>query len=131
MSAVLFQVGCGRSGPEVVKVSGTVTRGGNPVSNIFLNFKPDEGRPSWGITDDDGNFTLEYSRDQKGARVGTHTVWVAYKPKTAEEEMDLMTRRSRLPPELSAILRVYGREESTPLRIEISEAVSDLEIKLD
>src|SRR4029077_9027873 len=70
--------GCGKSGPAIARVSGTVTHGGHPVSRIEVNFDPENGRPSVGRTDADGNYTLDYDRERKGALIGTHKVWIKF-----------------------------------------------------
>ena len=129
LAPLVALAGCGTKGPEVVPVSGTVTRGGEPVANLYLDFIPDEGRPSWGITDERGRFTLDYSKDQKGARVGMHTVAVKYKPRSMAEEIGQAP--SRAPKDITQITSQYGINGSSPLRIEIAKATSDLKIKLD
>ncbi len=50
--------GCGSAGdPEVVRVSGT-------------------GRPSGAMTDEQGHYELNYTGDQKGARIGPNRVQI-------------------------------------------------------
>src|SRR5437588_12261353 len=80
-----FVPGCGPSGPQIMRVSGTVTRGGKPVEKLVVNFWPDHGRPSWGLTDREGRYTLHYDRDRDGAVPGLHKVWVQNKPGTPGE----------------------------------------------
>ncbi len=126
-------VGCGRA--DVVPVKGTVTRGGQPVANVVIWFTPTEGRPSWALTDAQGKFELDYSREYKGAKVAKHRVTINYEPRPAdpgEEQLILSGRKPRpmRPPEMDAILAKYGQGVST-LEVEISRAVTDLEIKLD
>lgn len=66
--------GCGR--PNVAKVKGSVTEGGQPVAKAYVKFNPQpSGRPSHARTNDQGVFTLEYI-DQPGALIGTHRVEV-------------------------------------------------------
>src|SRR5690242_19717008 len=79
--------GCWSSGPDIVEVTGKLTRNGKPVPNLIVNFQPDEGRPSWGKADENGVFTLSYDPEHDGARVGKHTVYVKYKPGSMAEEM--------------------------------------------
>jgi hypothetical protein len=129
VAAVLI-CGCSR-GPRVVPVSGTVTRAGKPVAKLIVTFMPTEGRPSWGLTDENGKFTLNYARDKDGALVGTHTVWVSYQAADPGEEQALQDGTASLPAELNDILQVYGKKETTPLQIEIKKAETDLQIKLD
>jgi len=128
LACLLVLAGCG--GQKVVPVKGTVTRDGKPVRNLFLNFVPDEGRPSWGMTDEEGRFTLKYDDKQDGAQVGMHTVRVQWRPRNPKEDPTL-NPAARKPAELDAILAKYGQETTTPLRIEISAAKSEIELKLD
>jgi hypothetical protein len=75
--AVCFLLtGCG--GSNVVPVSGTLTYKGKPVTNAFVYFTPENGRPSMGETDQDGRFTLTYDPQTKGAQVGKHKVYVTH-----------------------------------------------------
>lgn len=62
---LLFLIGCGRSGPEVVPVDGTITFGGGPWpkpgSLIFAAESPAPGmpnRPAMGLFDTDGRLTV-------------------------------------------------------------------------
>ncbi len=123
--------GCGPGGPKIVKVTGRVTRGGQPIKDLTLNFEPASGRPSWGLTDADGRFTLHYSREQDGACVGEHKVWVVFDPKPADPnaEMARLEGRVQLPQDVQAIVEKYGRGKS-PLVFNIQKA-EDLDIKLD
>ncbi|GAB5515598.1 carboxypeptidase-like regulatory domain-containing protein [Rhodopirellula baltica] len=66
--------GCGPSGPETGEVSGVVSMGGNPVPGASITFYPVAGRQSFGKTDQDGRYTLEYAQDQPGAVTGKHRV---------------------------------------------------------
>src|SRR5262245_4564952 len=65
--------GCG--GP-LVNASGRLTYKGQPVPSTLVTFWPQEEgkRASTGVTDDDGKFTLSYSRTEPGVLVGRHTV---------------------------------------------------------
>jgi hypothetical protein len=120
--------GCNQ-GPAVVKVNGLVTYKGKPVPAVFLNFEPSEGRPSWAVTDQDGRFVLSCFKDEDGALVGHHRVFITVDDEGREE---LARYREKLisPAELRAILKKY-RQNATPLRVEIVQKTQDLEIKLD
>jgi hypothetical protein len=129
LGALVLLAGCNH-GTRVVKVSGTLTRGGKPVPKLTIHFMPDAGgRPSWGLADENGRFTLEYDNTQKGALTGTHTVWVQWRPTSMQEEMN--PKLANKPADLNAILDKYGDEKKTPLKIEITGATDNLEIKLD
>jgi hypothetical protein len=121
--------GCGDSGPTVVKVAGVATRDGKPVPNVELTFLPEVGRPSWSFTDDAGRFSLNYTRDQDGAVLGKHKVTVRAKPPASPAEE--FSGKSSAPPYIQELITKYGSAESTPLEVEISGAVENLEIKLD
>lgn len=121
--------GCSSSGPDIVEVAGRLTRGGKPVPNLTVTFHPDNGRPSWGKADADGNFSLSYDPERDGARVGMHTVFVTYKPGSMAEEIGQVKVTHHA--DETAILEKYGDMTKSPLRIEITEEVDDLEIKLD
>jgi hypothetical protein len=127
----LALAGCGQGGPNVVKVTGTVTRAGKPVPKLFLNFYPAEGRPSWGVTDDEGHYELHYERDRDGAVTGTHKVWVQIRPASPKEEAALRNGTLKLHPDTKSILQKYGNEESTPLEVEVKENNQVIDLKLD
>lgn len=70
-------VGCGGGGdPDVVSVTGTVTMDGQPLPNATVVFISGQGRPSGAITDENGQYELNYTGDQKGARIGTNRVQI-------------------------------------------------------
>ena len=132
--SLLTFTGCAKKGPEVVPVSGKVTREGNPYPNVFLNFEPEKGRPSWAQVDDSGNYTVKYDGTQDGAVIGKHKVWISYRSKDPREEMiekGFTKGKSSRPKNMSEVLAKFGNRETTPLIIEITKSESNLEIKLD
>ncbi|PQO31719.1 hypothetical protein [Blastopirellula marina] len=77
LAALSFVVGCGGGGdPDVVRVSGTVTMDGKPLPKATVLFVSGQGRPSGAITDDEGHYELNYTGDQKGARIGHNRVQI-------------------------------------------------------
>lgn len=78
LSALLLCVaaGCGKgTGPELASVSGKVTLNGKPIPRARITFVPNgKGSPSYGATDAQGSYRLDYSRARSGARVGPHSV---------------------------------------------------------
>ena len=70
---VILVAGCER-GPAVAPVEGVVTRDGEPIFGVMVEFQPDKGAPSYGYTDKDGRYELFYQTDRKGALLGKHTV---------------------------------------------------------
>ncbi|MEO9594235.1 carboxypeptidase regulatory-like domain-containing protein [Rhodopirellula bahusiensis] len=66
--------GCGPSGPETGEVTGVVSMDGDPVPGASITFYPVSGRQSFGKSDQEGRYTLEYSKDMPGAVTGQHRV---------------------------------------------------------
>lgn len=72
---LLSALGCGgREG--VAGVSGRLTFNGKPIEGIEVMFTPLEQkvRPSMGICDADGNYTLAFTRTEQGATIGKNRV---------------------------------------------------------
>jgi hypothetical protein len=68
--------GCG-GGKELATVKGTITKGGQPQEGIWVRFSPSEGgRPGNGRTNAQGKYEIEYTTNQKGARLGANKVVV-------------------------------------------------------
>jgi hypothetical protein len=123
----LVASGCG--GPDFVKVTGRVTHKGQPVPSTQLRFMPDNGeRPSTGLTDDDGNFTVRYSHRQAGAPPGSYTVFLTYVPSNEEENHTAPPKASK---ELKAVIAKYGDPKTSPLHYEITKNGQVLEITLE
>jgi hypothetical protein len=115
--------------PELVQIQGRVTRGGKPVRGIVLEFHPEDGRPSWGKSDAEGRFKLNYSRNYQGARLGKHRVFVSFDntPETPYDE----SGKQRLNADQQAMIKKYGHLDSTPLEVDLHEDGQVVEIKLD
>ena len=127
--ALLAAFGCG-GGPTVVEISGTATRGGTPVPDLVVTFHPDKGRPSWGFTDPQGRYSLHYTKDQDGAVVGHHRVFVNYQPRDPEIQLAITDGKFDYPPDIKAIEEKYGNPESTPLQFDVQES-QDIDLQLD
>jgi len=126
----LAVAGCD-DGPKVVKVSGTVTHQGKPVPNLALTFTPAAGRPSWGVTDEEGKYNLQYTTTREGAEVGTHKVTVEFAPANPQEEADLASGKKRLSADRQVIMRKYGKGGQSALEVEVSRSGGPIDIKLD
>ena len=129
--ALLCLGGCKGDGPEIVEVEGTATHKGKPLPNLRVYFAPSEGRPSWGITDQQGKFRLDYDLDHDGAKVGKHTVYVLEDPTLSDPTAMDGKPRPKKSPELQEVLTKYGKLETSPLKIEIKKRETNLELKLD
>jgi hypothetical protein len=117
--------GCG-SGR--VKVTGRVTYKGEPVPSTEVYFQPDDGsRTSAGKTDDDGRFSLRYSRQEDGAPTGQYKVRLKYAPSAEEETHQIPPKASR---ELKEVIAKYNDASKSDLHYEIKENGQFIEIKI-
>ena len=75
-SVAILACGCGKPShfPDLGDVSGTVTLDGRPFAKANVTFEPGAGRPSIGVTDAQGRYTLQFVGSYDGAIVGRHTV---------------------------------------------------------
>lgn len=62
--------------PDLGKVSGVVTMDGAPLAGAQVSFAPEEGRASQAVTDSEGKYELIYIGKTKGAKVGSHKVYI-------------------------------------------------------
>jgi hypothetical protein len=127
VAAVFALVGCGNNG--LVTASGRLTYQGKPVPSTYVTFWPEEeGKlASTGLTDDDGNFTLSYSRQEQGVLVGRHTVFLEYYVSMEEELGKIPPKASK---ELKAVIGKYKDLKTSPLRYEVTKNGQFIEIDL-
>jgi len=121
--------GCGDSG--IVPVSGTLTYKGKPVTNAFINFVPEKGRPSMGETDASGRFTLAYDPQTKGAQVGKHKVFVTHNAVAdAGQPGAIPGQAPKLSPDLKEFFSKYSSEKSK-VEVTIDKKTDDLKLDWD
>jgi hypothetical protein len=126
---LLLLAGCG--GSDVVPVTGTLSYKGQPVKNAYVDFVPANGRPSWGETDEQGRFKLNYERGRDGALVGKHKVWVRKKMTTAaEKEAEMMGKRAPESREMAEFFDKYGPQKSK-IEVDIDKNTKDLTLNWD
>ncbi len=117
--------GCG--GASVVKVGGTLTYKGKPMSNVALDFTPEQGRPSTGVTDAQGHFNLMYDQKTEGATVGKNKVSVRPGPPIASEGA-IPGMQSPKSPEMAELLAKYGYDKS---KVEVTIDKNTKEVPLN
>jgi hypothetical protein len=94
--------GCGGSEFAIAPVSGTVTQDGKPLAGLVVTFQPiaetragNAGPGSFGVTDDQGRFTLTVAGSrQPGAVVGLHRVTFSAKKPERDSSDDAVDRSS-------------------------------------
>ena len=137
-------VGCSKDGPTVVPVSGKLTANGKPVKNVKVDFHPDPdngntGASSSGATDDEGNFTLNYSAvdNEPGAIIGHHRVILTdldtfgnvfvgraeYRAEDGQGKPMPVPKKSRIPAE-------YSDLSKTPVKQEVKEGMGPVAIDI-
>ena len=99
----LSAMGCGGGGPDRGTVTGKVTLDGQPLEGADLEFQPEEGSPSYGTTDDDGEYDLMYTRDKRGAMLGEHTVRITTSTTDTDDRGNEVRVPQRVPPEYSQV----------------------------
>lgn len=143
-SLVLFtSSGCGDGTPPIGKVTGTVTREGKPLPGVTVNFLPEAGRPSWGITDESGRYKLSWDADHDGAEVGRHKVTVAFDPGSPMEEAGYEVagkskakakakpKSVQRPADWHLIEQKYGNFETTAMSKEVKSGSQVIDLQLD
>jgi hypothetical protein len=118
----------GGCGPRLAEVSGRLTYKGEPVPSTIITFLPDNGsRPSKGLTDDEGRYTLRYTREEAGAARGACTVFLTY---YASNEEDLGQTAPKASDELKAVITRYGDPGKSPLHYDITRTGQVIDINL-
>ncbi len=129
-AGLLLLVGGCSSQPSVLRVSGAVRYRDKPVPNLFVNFVPEQGRPSWGVTDENGRFELSYDREHKGAVPGKHKVYFEFRPRDPKQDLAMQQGKLKLPPDVTAVLAKYGREKST-LSYDVTRDGQEIDLRLE
>jgi len=128
-------VGCGGSGPKVVKVAGTLNYKGQPVSYAFIDFIPEKGRQAVAETDEQGHFEAMYesTKSQKGITAGKNKIALRPKPKLstkAEQDAYMAGKPLPMPKDRQVLFDKYSADKSTKY-ITVESNTSDLVIDLD
>ncbi|QDT31740.1 carboxypeptidase-like regulatory domain-containing protein [Thalassoglobus polymorphus] len=124
LSTICFVLaGCGGSDhPPLGTVTGKVTLNGTPIEGALVEFTPETGRPSSGVTDKEGNYSLQYLQGVKGAAVGTHTVQITSKRDSSGGEGDEQVIEAR--PE--SIPQAYNDESTLEVEVKADGAAKSL-----
>ncbi len=102
------------SGNQFGGVSGTVLLDGKPLAGATVEFSPEGGSPAYGVTDEDGKYTLLWSADQQGAPIGLNRVRITSfnegKPRIKERVPVKYNRQSELTREVGRGQQVFDFE---------------------
>ena len=126
LTLLLAVSGCNSSG--LVSATGKLTYKGQPVPSTLVIFQPEDGsRRSTGLTDDNGNFTLRFSRTEEGVKPGRHTVFLRYEVSVDEELHKIQPKASK---ELRAVIAKYGDPKTSGLHYEVTGSGQRIDIPL-
>jgi len=109
----------------VAPVSGTVTLDGQPLPKASVLFQPDKGgRPSFGVTNEEGGYTLAYSMNQSGAEVGPCTVKITTRLQAEDSTGEYKDNAPR------AAEKVPARYAKEPVKVTVEPRSNTLNIEL-
>ncbi|MEM9657433.1 MAG: hypothetical protein AAF961_03645 [Planctomycetota bacterium] len=130
LAALAVSAGCGGSGPDVVEVSGRITKGGQPVSHAVIQFYPEQGRPSAGRSDGDGRYAPEFSQEiSHGVMPGKSKVTIQVVQERIDEPINLNAPKYH--PEMAEIVKRFGDWKRTPLEFDVTHEAPVIDIELD
>ncbi|MEW4565496.1 carboxypeptidase-like regulatory domain-containing protein [Bremerella sp. JC770] len=126
MVAGLAFCGCGSSGSDVSKVSGTVTFNGQPVNDGIVSFMSDSGFGTSALLGDDGSYQLR-SQHGKGIPSGVYKVTVSPMSEDVAESESRTYRAAKR----DDIPSKYQNFETSALelRVENGPQVFDIQMK--
>jgi hypothetical protein len=113
-------VGCDSNEPKLYKVVGKVMMDGKPLPDAEVRFLPipkgnEPVRPSSATTDENGEYSLEYSTTKSGARPGSYQVFVSTKrsampevPAVPESVPDVYNTKTTLTAEIDEESRTFN-----------------------
>ncbi|QDT45279.1 hypothetical protein Pan241w_53990 [Gimesia alba] len=122
---LVFLSGCSptpEDQPDVGLVKGMVTLDGEAIPGAVVDFAPESGRPSSGITDSEGRYELAYNPTTKGAKIGKHTVRISTH-RYIENDDGTTTEQKEIIPEKYNV--------NSTLTVEVKPGENDFPFSLD
>jgi hypothetical protein len=119
-TALLLIIGCD-AGTGLSSVTGTITLDGKPYPSAQVRFVPETGRPSIGITNESGTYSLIYIRDEKGAAPGSYKVDVTTVHVSASDTDGGKEPAEKVPPK-------YNKATELTATVESGENVIDFDL---
>lgn len=124
----LLIAGCGggSDGPSLIDVEGTITLDGEPLGNAAISFLPagagvDGTSPSYGKTDANGQYSLEYSISESGAIAGKYRVAISTL-QDADEDEGVAAQAETVPAKYNV---------NTELEVEVTEGGGPYDFSLE
>lgn len=133
LALVLAAVGCGPSGPKTVPVTGKVTIGGQPATNVSVSFVPEDPTlPTASGSVQNGSYTLYSGVEGKpGAVVGNYKVILAVQGGMDAEAYKKASETGGTPG-VSALSfpAEYADPSKTPLKKEVKAGGGPIDIEV-
>lgn len=133
VAGLALGAGCGQK-PELGSVEGVVTLDGKPLARAAVAFFPDpakgqNGPVSVAVTDDAGNYTLEYTvmNDQDPAQSRKHPGAVLGWHKVVIDDYQMYAEQLKPPGRVPV---VYTAIDSTPLEFEVKDGPQTINLEL-
>jgi len=125
--ATFIVSGCGRSGPEHGRVSGTVTYNGKPVPKGTISFQAvdPKGRNATGAIEPDGSYTLQTEEPGDGAQLGDYRVAISARE---DEVLDYIPTKPIPPKRL--VPAKYESPETSELKATVKSGKNDIPFDL-
>lgn len=122
MLVAVMAAGCGRDDLSGI-VIGQVLLDGRPLSDAVVVFSPVSGEPaSFGTTDANGRYELEFTGTKRGAFVGRHKVIVTTQSSGTSAHPEEMPER---------VPFAFTRRESTPLEKTVVAGRQTIDIEIN
>lgn len=129
LAGSLWLSGCGDSGPELGDVHGTVNMDGKPLKLADVTFRRKDftGRPSVGMTDENGAYTLGYSMDKSGALLGDFVVEISTFRDMPGKDAD----GKEIPPSPETVPMQYNAKSELTAKVESGGQEINFDLKSD
>jgi hypothetical protein len=89
------------------------------------------------MTDEDGHYEMVYDEDNKGVKTGRSKVYVQSSQVTIDAGASKKSKAAQAegsglsPADMREIFQKYGREDTTPLTVEVKKDPEVIDLKLD
>tara|TARA_R110002095_G_scaffold97122_2_gene85160 strand:+ start:202847 stop:203260 length:414 start_codon:yes stop_codon:yes gene_type:complete len=119
--------------PDLGTVTGSIRVDGTGMPGLRVLFQPDSGRRSIGVTDESGNYSLNYTKDVQGARIGKHKVSITWTGESHLEgedtEVEAADAEAGVDVEVVKIPANYNTETTLTANVKAGSNVVDFDIQ--
>lgn len=139
MLSLIFGLGGCDSGPQRARVHGTVTVGGETITQGVVMFYPASGRPATGQIDANGEYELMTYDPGDGAVLGEHSVTIeaievqdnVRVPKSLMDEQKIVETQYRQPEVRWLVPEKYSNRTTSPLKVTVENEDNRIDFKLE